>query len=180
MAPNNRSTSNVGITHLENENENEMIAVRASKAAAQKMMNNDPRRYRDAIMATTNTYGWNTVETGAPIPAMPTYPAPLPPHKNTKLPLNQKINKAMSILAEKGLKNARQYIINTKVPEEYGTHEVRGSEGKITQEKYTPEWILAKERSKRPRGGRTLRKRKTLRKTRSNRKQRKTRRNRKQ
>lgn len=78
----------------------------------------------------------------------------------------------MSILNTKGLKNARQYIINTKVPEEYGTHEVRGSDGKFTDVKYTPEWILAKERSMRPRGGRTLRKRKALR----NRKQRKTRR----
>jgi hypothetical protein len=156
MPPNHRSTSNVG-NAVHSENENEMMAVKASQAAAQKMMNNDPKRYRDQIQATTNTYGWNTVETGVPIPAMPTYPAPLPPHQNIKLPLQQKLNKAISIYHTKGFNNARQYVIHTKVPEEYGTHAVsesiKNKNNKntvvITQKKYTPEWIIAKESTKR-------------------------------
>jgi hypothetical protein len=42
MPPNNLSRSNVGKqVHLDNENENERMAVRASQAAAQKMMRND-------------------------------------------------------------------------------------------------------------------------------------------
>jgi hypothetical protein len=180
MPPNNRSTSNAGNAS----NENEMMAVKASKAAAQKMMNNDPKRYRNQRMATTNMYGWNTVETGAPIPAMPSYPAPLPPHKNTKLALNQKINKAMTTLTSNGLSAARKYLINTKATSQY-TKERNPSRS----ENYTPEWILAKESAERrtkkntnnrnrnmsmrrylasAKGGRkTHRKRKTLRKTRS-------------
>jgi hypothetical protein len=145
--------------------------------------NNDPKQYRNRIMTATTMDGWNTVEKGISIPAMPTYPPPLPPHKNIKLPLDQKLNKAISIYKEKRFNNARQYIINTKIPEEYGTHAVRGKEGVVTQEKYTPEWILAKEITTRPRGGRTRtvrntqRKRKALRKTL---RKHKTRRNRKQ
>jgi len=88
MPPNNRSKVRLG--NINSDNENEMMAVNASQAAAKKILNHDPREYRDRMMATTNTYGWNTVETGAPVPPMPNYPAPLPPHKNTKLPLNQK------------------------------------------------------------------------------------------
>ena len=188
MPPNHRSTRYVEA--VDSNDENEMMAVKASQAAAQKMMNNDPKRYRNQIQATTNTYGWNTVETGSPIPAMPAYPAPLPPHQNIRLPLQQKLNKAISILHTKGFNNARQYVIHTKIPEEYGTRNVidvnnKGEEIK-TQQKYTPEWILAKEMTTRrirkeandraknmnirrylasAKGGRTQRVRKALRKT---------------
>lgn len=149
MPPNNLSRSNVGKqVHLDNENENERMAVRASQAAAQKMMRNDSKRYRDHIQATTNTYGWNTVETGAPIPAMPTYPAPLPPHPNIKLPLNEKIKKAMNILTSNGLPAARQYLINTKATIEYKNTQAKG-DGSKSNKVYTPEWILAQESVKR-------------------------------
>jgi hypothetical protein len=129
-----------------------MLLHRSPYAVSQRMMHNDPKRYRDQIMATTNTYGWNTVTTGDPIPAIPAYPAPSRPHPNTRLPLRQKINTAMNILTSSGLSDARKYVIHMKIPEEYGTHNVREvKEGKIveTQEKYTPEWILARESTRR-------------------------------
>jgi len=189
MPPHHRSKPDVK-NRVDSNNENEMMAVKASQAAAQKMIHNDPKQYRNRIKETINTYGWNIVETGAPIPAMPTYPPPLPPHQNIKRPLQQKLHKAISIYNTKGFNNARQYVIHTKIPEEYGTHTVievnnKGKEIK-TQEKYTPEWILAKEMTTRrirkeandraknmnirrylasAKGGRTQRVRKALRKT---------------
>jgi hypothetical protein len=83
-------------------------------------------------------------------------------HVNITLSKEEKINKAMQILNTKGLTNARQYVINTKLPEKYGKHPVRGPEHIPYNENYTPEGILAKERLKRPRGGRM----RTVRKTR--------------
>lgn len=184
MPPNNRSTSNVG-NNIYSDNENEMMAVRASQAAAQKMMKNDPKQYRDHMQATTNTYGWNTVDTGVPIPAMPTYPAPPRPHQNIKLPLEKKLNKAMNILTSNGLSTARQYLINTKANIEYTKKQLHGNDRLKRKEGYTPEWILAQESVKRrtqknaknrnntmktlrylaynAKGGRTQRTRKTLR-----------------
>lgn len=144
MPPNNRSTSNVG-NNIYSDNENEMMAVRASQAAAQKMMKNDSKRYRDQIQATTNTYGWNTVETGAPIPAMSTYPAPLQPHQNIKLPLQQKLNKSMNIYTSNGFSSARQYLINTKANIQYTKNQLDAKDRLERKEYYTPEWILAKE-----------------------------------
>lgn len=184
MPPTNRSRSTVR-NNIDSDNENERMAVRASQAAAQKMMKNDPKQYRDQIQATTNTYGWNTVETGAPIPAMPAYPAPPRPHQNIKRPLNEKINTAISILNKNGFNKARQYVINTKANIEY-TKTQRDARDRLNRkEYYTPEWILAQGRVKRlmqkeaknrnntmktlrylaynAKGGRTQRTRKTLR-----------------
>ena len=144
MPPNNLSISNVG-NNVHSDNENEMMAVRASQAAAQKIMKNDPKQYRDQIQATTNTYGWNTVETGAPIPAMPTYPAPPRPHQNIKLPLQQKLNKAMNIFTSNGFSSARQYLINTKANIQYTKNQLDAKDRLERKEYYTPEWILAKE-----------------------------------
>lgn len=135
-------------TNVHSDNENEIMAVRASQAAAQKMMKNDSKRYRDHIQATTNTYGWNTVETGVPIPAMPTYPAPLQPHQNIKLPLQQKLNKSMNIYTSNGFSSARQYLINTKANIQYTKNQLDAKDRLEKKEYYTPEWILAKERVK--------------------------------
>ena len=144
MPPNNLSISNVG-NNVHSDNENEMMAVRASQAAAQKIMKNDSKRYRDHIQATTNTYGWNIVETGVPIPAMPTYPAPPRPHQNIKLPLQQKLNKSMNIFTSNGFSSARQYLINTKANIQYTKNQLDAKDRLERKEYYTPEWILAKE-----------------------------------
>jgi hypothetical protein len=93
-------------------------------------------------------------------------------HKNITLSKEEKINKAMEILNTKGLQNARQYVINTKLPEVYGKHSILGPEHIPYNENYTPESILAKERSKRPRGGRMRTVRKTRRRSHKTRRQR--------
>jgi hypothetical protein len=93
-------------------------------------------------------------------------------HVNITLSKEEKINKAMQILKTRGLQNASQYVINTKLPEVYGKHSVTGPEHIPYYDNYTAEGILAKEELQRRRGGRMRTVRKTRRRSHKTRRQR--------